>query len=351
MKTRRRFALGLFVVFLALLLLGARPTPLASQEEPSEGVARTAKALRLEPIRLVYRQLEGTYLKSPQSVFVDRTRGEVYVADTMNDLVAVYDRNGLPLFAFGYNREFKEPVKAVADPQGRIYVLSGVPRKVKVFSYRGEYLHDFPFPGFDLEPVPTTLTVDEAGNVYVADSATGQILVFDPAYRLKLTIGPGRFESVRAIAVDPEGNIYVADARSVPVQVFSPDGEFLRAWGEHAVGPENFSLPSGLAVDREGRVIVVDTVRQAILVFTKEGRFLNRYGGLGFGPGAVAYPTDVATDGAGRIYVVERVGRRLQILEQRLVTAPRSAVETRPAADPLREKVRRATADFLRKMR
>lgn len=345
----------LIIVFIALFTLGAGPTPPLSPDRPSEGEGKAAEALRLEPIRVVYRQMEGIALKSPRGVFVDSVRDEIYVADTMNDLVAVYDKNGLPLFAFGYNGEFKEPVKAVADPQGRIYVLNGIPRKVKVFNYRGEYLRDFPFEGLEEEPVPTALTVDQQGNLYIADAKSGQILVYDPDYRLKLKFGArgngnGRFQGVQAITVDREGNIYVADAMSVPLQVFSPEGKFLRGWGEHAIGPQNFSLPSGMAIDRDGRVIVVDTIRQAIAIFTKDGKFLGRYGGLGFQPGAVAFPTDVAADGDGRIYVVERVGSRLQILEERLVAATRAPGE-RMVPERVREDLRRSIADFLRSMR
>jgi len=343
----------LFLGLLALFTLGAGPTPTPPPDPPAQGGA--AKVLYLEPIRLVYRQVEGIALKSPQGVFVDRTRDEVYVADTMNDMVAVYDRDGLPLFAFGYNGEFREPVKAVADPRGRIYVLNGVPRKLKVFNYRGEYLQDFPFEGLDEEPVPSALTVDQKGNLYIADAKSGQVLVYDPDHRLRLKFGArgdgnGRFKSVQAIAVDQEGNIYVADAMGVPLQVFSPEGEFLRGWGEHAIGPQNFSLPSGVAIDREGRVIVVDTLRQTIVVFTKEGKFLGRYGGLGSQPGAVAFPTDVAADGNGRIYVVERVGSRLQILEQRLVATTRAPGERR-IPERVREDLQRSMADFLRSMR
>ncbi len=274
----------------------------------------------------------------------------------MNDLVTVYDLSGQPLFAFGYNGEFKEPVKAVADPQGRIYVLAGIPRKVKVFNYRGEYLHDFPFAGFDMEPVPSALTLDGQGNLYIADAASGQILAYDPEHRLHMRIGAsgdesGRFKNVQAIAVDQEGKIYVADAMAVPLQVFSPEGEFLRGWGAHAIGPQNFSLPSGVAIDQEGRVIVVDAIRQTIAVFTNEGKFLGRYGGLGFRPGAVAFPADVATDEHGRIYVVERVGSRLQILEPHVVMVHRARVPERQVPARVREEVRRSIAGLLRSMR
>ncbi len=344
------------VAGLAWLTLGAGPSaPIPAAQSPltapgDNGAAPVA--IRLQPFRLIYRQMEGTYLKGPRGVFFDRQRGEVYVADTMNDLVAVYDRQGMPLFAFGYNGEFKEPIKAVVDGKGRIYVLVGVGRKLKVFSYRGEYLHDFPFAGVEGKPLPTAITADGEGNLYIADSASGQILVYDADQRLRLRFGPGRtgesrFQTVQAITVDRQRNVYVADARSMPLQVFSPEGVFLRGWGEHASGPQNFSLPSGVAVDAAGRVIVADMIRQVVAVFTPNGAFLGRHGGLGFDPGAMAFPADVASDGERRLYVVERAGNRLQILDEEAMTPARSRAATGAAPARTREDIRRSISDFV----
>lgn len=348
--------LRIFLIFLLLFSVGAAQNAVPFEEKSSKEAADALRPIRLETTGIVYRQEEGTYLKAPRGVFVDRSTGEVYVADTKNDLIAVYDRDGLHLFSFGYNGEFKEPLKAVTDLQGRIYVLVGIPRKIKIFNYRGDYLQDFPFKGLEEEVVPTALAVDGEGEIYIADAGSGQILVYDSEYRLIMSIGAkgngdGHFRSVQGIAVDPQGNIYVADARSRPVQVFGSEGEFLRGWGEHATGPQNFSLPSGLALDSEGRVMVVDTLRHAIVVFTKEGRFLGRHGGKGMGPGAVTYPSDIATGPDGRVYVVERVGSRLQIMKERLVSAGRSVGERRKAPGLLKDKVKRDIADFLKKMR
>ena len=344
------------VAGLALLTLGAGPTPpVIAAQSPSAAPADNGAApvpVRLKPFRLIYRQIEGTYLKGPRGVFFDRQRGEVYVADTMNDLVAVYDRQGLPLFAFGYNGEFKEPTKAVVDGKSRIYVLAGAGRKLKVFSYRGEYLHDFPFPGVEGKAVPTALTADGEGNVYVADSASGQILVYDADQRLKLRFGTGRggdgrFQAVQAITVDRLRNIYVADAQGMPLQVFSSEGVFLRGWGEHAGGPQNFSLPSGVAVDSAGRIIVADMIRQVVSVFTPEGSFLGRHGGLGFDPGAMAFPADVASDGERRLYVVEKAGNRLQILDEENMTPSRARAAAGPVPARTREEIKRSISDFL----
>lgn len=339
------------------LIIAAAATSLRAETAGTAAQASpTRQRLGLEPIRVVYRHVEGTYLRSPHGIFVDRARSEIYVADTKNDLVAVYDPNGLPLFAFGYNGEIKEPLRVVSDPQGRIYVLAGAPRALKIFNYRGEYLRDFPFTDLEIEPDPSAITVDRDGNLYIADGASGKVLVYDSDYRLRLAFRTKGSEqrlvrSVQAIAVDPEGNIYVADARATPaVQVYSREGKFLRGWGEHDSGPQNFSLPAGLAIDSDGRVIVVDTLRHAIVLFTSEGRFLARYGGKGTQPGAVTYPTDIAADGGGRVYVVERVGSRLQILQERLVSA-RGGGHARAGSNPFRERIRRELADFMKTMR
>jgi DNA-binding beta-propeller fold protein YncE len=361
----------------ALALLGLSPFLQGSGPAPVIGAAAAAvpvvvpgavapapAPVRFQTARLVYRQIEGLLLKGPRGVFVDRRRGEVYVADTMNDLVCVYDLKGVPLFAFGYNGEFKEPVKAVVDGVGRIYVLAGVGGRVRVFSYRGEFLHDFAFPGLSGQTRPTALTADDEGNIYIADDVSGSILVYDSEQHLRLKLGGGRsgnvrFETVQAIAVAAGGDIYVAQAQGVPIQIFSPEGKYLRGWGEHSAGPQNFSLPSGLAVDAEGRLIVVDRIRNAIVVFAPDGAFLGRYGGLGFAPGAVAFPSDVATDGGNRIYVVERVGNRLQILDEQVVPVARrrrggSAGGSgngggAPVPSKEREELKRSLGDILRR--
>lgn len=324
------------------------PTPSASPVVVSN--------VTLQPLRVVYQQVEGTFLKSPRGVWVDRSKGDVYVADTSNDLVAVYDGMGLPLFSFGYNRELKEPVKAVADPTGRIYVLNGIPRAVKIFSYRGEYLNDFPLSGGTKTANPTALAVDQAGNVYIADANSRQIQVYDPQFRLIREFGrkaddSSHFNTVQAIAVDGDGTVYVADATGTPcIQVFSPEGKFLRGWGAHDAGPHNFSLPAGLAIDGEGRVIVVDTMRSAITVFTKEGNYLSRHGGQGRQPGAVSYPTDIASNGGKKIYVVERLGSRLQVFEEKVALVRRNASPP-SASKPMREQIQRELGGLLKGMK
>jgi DNA-binding beta-propeller fold protein YncE len=349
-----KLLLRITVLFL-FTCLAAGPGQAADSKSTSPAPP-AASNINLLPLRVVYQQVEGVFLKSPRGVWVDKAKGDVYVADTLNDLVAVYDSAGLPVFSFGYNRELKEPVKAVADATGRIYVLNGIPRAVKIFNYRGEYLNDFPLNVGTKERNPTALAIDQLGNFYIADANSRQIQVYNPQFRLIREFGKksdddGYFNTVQAIAIDADGTVYVADATATPcIQVFSPEGKFLRGWGAHDAGPHNFSLPAGLALDGDGRVIVVDTMRSTITVFTKEGDFLSRHGGQGRQPGAVSYPTDIASNGREKIYVVERLGSRLQVFEEKAALVRRNASPP-SASNPIREQIQRELGGFLKGMK
>ncbi len=356
-------ALALFAALNAALV----PSPAEAQTIKPPPVVlfgrnapRNTSTLSFKPVRLVYRQSEGEGFRKPTGVFVDGDTGEILVADSASNLVSVLNRDGVPLHSFGYNGEVIQPSKAVLDKRGRILVLGGVPRKVKVFSYRGESLGDFGLPGFDgaARAVPTALTVDGVGNLYIADSTSGRILVYDGEGRLSMTFGkrgegPGGFTSVTAITVDPSGTIYVTDAQHTPaIQLFDSQGNYLRGWGEHSGGPQNVSLPSGIAVGPSGNVFVADTIRQTIAVFTSDGHYLSRFGGLGTSPGSLAYPTDLAVDAAGRLYVTEASNTRLQVFEPMsggaVPPAPDRGRQGLPRND--REEIRQGLGDVLKDM-
>ncbi len=196
---------------------------------------------------VINRAAEGLLLKAPAGVFVDHTAGEVYVADPELGLVVVYGREtSWPMMAIGYNGEVNAPRKAVTDGQGRIYVLDMNPARVRIFTYRGEPLGTFAFPGLADASlvVPTALWADATGALYVGDGgAEKRILVYGADGALRLIVGrngkgAGELSSVVSITTDAGGRIYVLDGSGpVSVLTFSPDGAFLRGWGKHEGGP------------------------------------------------------------------------------------------------------------------
>ncbi len=280
-------------------------------------------ALAVEDIRaqaIVWGHLYEGAFGAPGGVFCDRDHGEILVADTRNHRIGIFDGQGLPLFSFSDEEHLREPRRVAVLKDGRILVTDSDRSRVKVFSYRGEFLSHLAPPVGEEKPVLGALAIDDAGTVYVGDDASGQVIVFDSALRYRFRFGSrgderGQFRSVAGIAISGK-TIAVVDHVATPVQLFDRAGNFLRGWGAHEMGAENFSLPAGVAIDAKGRVVVVDALRHEIKLFQQDGKFIGRYGAMGDGPGNVTYPSDVGVDAAGRLVVSESVGNRFQILAE-----------------------------------
>jgi sugar lactone lactonase YvrE len=276
------------------------------------------------PVTIVAEHLDGTPFQIPQGVFYDASHDEVFVADTGNALIGVFDGDGVPKFTFALGESASYPTSIFTDADGNIYVLRPGSASVAVFSYRGEPLRTVG-PGEIVEgtkPVLSGMGLGPDGRMYLLDGAAGRILVCNLDGTLVRTIrGSGRgglrLQAPYDIAFDPEGNLYVSDARGMPVQIYDPSGKFLRGFGKHEMGAENFAIPAGIAVAPDGRILVADPIRQDVKIYDPDGAYYDRLGGaFGQAPWEMAYPTDVAAGKGGRVYVVERVGRRLQILDR-----------------------------------
>ena len=276
--------------------------------------------VELKPVAILTSHLYEGPLRGPRGVFADSRRGEVWVADTGNDLLAVFTPDAMELFACRA-ASAPEPIRIVVDAQGRLLVVGNQRGVIRVLSPRGEYLSDLALPGIGKDAVFGTIAADTEGNLYVGDNESGQVFVYGPDFKLKLKFGErgsgqGEFQSISGIAADTE-NIFVVDQQITPsVQVFDRRGNFVRGWGKHDMGVDNFSLPEGVAIDAKGRVLVVDALRHEIKLFDRDGKFIDRFGGLGSRLGQIAFPGGVAVDARGRIYIADRGNDRVQVFEE-----------------------------------
>jgi DNA-binding beta-propeller fold protein YncE len=71
----------------------------------------------------------------------------------------------------------------------------------------------------------------------------------------------------KGIGVDSEGHLYVVESLSGIVQVFDQQGQLLYYFGQRGSGFGEFQLPSGLFIDRNDRVFVVDSHNRRVQVF------------------------------------------------------------------------------------
>jgi len=192
--------------------------------------------------------------------------------------------------------------------------------------------------------LPEGVTVDSAGNVYVADTSNHTIRKVTPVGTnwvvttlaglggaLGTNDGTGsaaRFSYPGGVAVDTNGNIYVADSENHTIRELTPAGVVTTLAGLAGVRGTNdgtgsaarFNNPSGVAVDTNGNIYVADSYNNAIRTITPAGVVTtiaglplftvigNPVGGSADGMNSSArfsFPAGVAVDSAGNVYVAD----------------------------------------------
>jgi len=202
--------------------------------------------------------------------------GNLYVADTKNHRIQVFDVTGRPLRAFG--------VMGKLDGQ----------------------LNE-----------PCGVALDAKGDVWVADTWNGRIAHFSPdgAWRGALIDPQKPFFGPRAVVVS-QGQIFVADTGNKRIARFDPDGRRISDWGSNGIGAGQFVEPVGLAADAAGNIYVADTGNHRVQVFEPGGKFVRQFPVFGwkdfytepymtFGPGASLFVTDSST---GRVALYDGQG-------------------------------------------
>ncbi len=245
--------------------------------------------------------------------------------------------------------QFKTPWGLAVDGEGRVYVADTWNHRIQVFDGEGNFLgkwgegvlvdtgedataraaHPFGFYG------PRAVAVDAQGNVYVADTGNERIL----AYRVRLdesgrltceylyqwgTAGsaPGQFLEPVGLAVDASGRLYVADAWNMRLQVFAPgpDGRIspqpaatweVPGW-ELSTGDNNKPY---VAVSSGGQVYLTVPGRNYVAATDGAGKVLLVWSGVDAGRVPMSIPVGIAVDEAGRVYVSDSGNGRILVFE------------------------------------
>jgi len=256
----------------------------------------------------------------------------VFVADSRNGRIQVFDRDGTFLRAFGAPGEapgqLGRPMN-LTIAQGRLYVPEYVNDRVQVFGLDGQSLRIIGGAGRGEGRfrTPGGVAVLPDGDLLVADFHNHRIQRLTPQGEFirqwgttgESGIGAGRFSYPTDVAAGPDGGFLVADGYNDRVQAFGPDGTFRTKWGGpfamNVHGPFHgwFATVTGIAVGPRGRVFVADFYNDRVQVFRPDGTFLTAFGQRGDGPGRFrhAIALDVAADGT--VYVADFLNDRVQI--------------------------------------
>lgn len=242
----------------------------------------------------------GARFSYPQDACVDRA-GNVYVADTRNstirkvtptgDVTTLAGLAGWPGSSDGNGSaaRFEEPTGVAADAGGTLYVVDRSAATIRKVTPLGDVTTFAGVAGSWGSTdgrgsaarffYPVDLTVDGAGNVYVADTGNATIRKITPAGDVTTLAGlagsreivdgsgsAAHFESPIDVAVDGSGNLLVAESNGSVVRLVTPSGLVTtiagRAWelgsadgtDDHA----RFNRPLGIAPGPAGTVYVSD---------------------------------------------------------------------------------------------
>ena len=155
---------------------------------------------------------------------------------------------------------------------------------------------------------PHGLTLDTAGNVFVADTDNGRIEKFSPDGTFLTSIGG--FEAPNGIAVDRAGNMYVAEIGSKHrIRKLGPDGTFIAEWAPGLYGPRK------VVIGPDNSVYVVDSGRNRIVKFSPDGQVLASWGSEGINDGQFRGVSSVAVDSTNKVYVADPVNSRIQVFD------------------------------------
>jgi DNA-binding beta-propeller fold protein YncE len=168
-------------------------------------------------------------LVSPSGIAIDKENRLLYVVDTQQDQVLVFDADSYKLL-----------------------------RRIGTAGKK----HTLTSPGnFSL---PDNVAVDKDGNVYVTDTLNDRVEIFDADGNFISQFGtagdgPGHFARPKGIAIDRDGHIWVTDEVQSRVQVFNKKGQLLIYFGGLGWYPGEFQALYGIASDnRDNRIITTE---------------------------------------------------------------------------------------------
>jgi DNA-binding beta-propeller fold protein YncE len=244
--------------------------------------------------------------------------GRLYVSDAKVGSVFIYER--LPqLTPVAELKYLSTPLGVLVDAQGSLFVGNDGRGNVEVYSSEGLKTATI---GEGTIQMPNDLALDAAGRLYVADSRSNKVWVFDLATGgLVRSIGDGELRFPAAVAV-AGGEVFVADQSNFGVKVFDLQGALLRTLG----GPVRqgslgfkwkglFIRLQDLEIDGSGRVHTLDSHMNLIQILDPVGGgYLGSYGTQGAAPGELNLPLGMALNASGEMAVANRANQRVDVI-------------------------------------
>ncbi len=171
-------------------------------------------------------------LQRPTGIAVDKERQILYVSDTLASEIKRYslkeNKELKPIGSKGSGEgELNRPTFITLDNEGKLYICDSMNYRIKIFDRGGKLLSSFGSLGNTIGSFssPRGIAVDKDGNIYVTDTLFNAVQIFDPQGNLLLVFGskgsgPGEFFGPEDIAISKDGKAFVTDSYNMRVEAF-----------------------------------------------------------------------------------------------------------------------------------
>jgi DNA-binding beta-propeller fold protein YncE len=176
-------------------------------------------------------------LTDPGGVAIDKENRFLYVVDTEKDQVVVFDADNYKVLrTIGTTGKkhtltdpgnFSMPTNVAVDSDGNLYVTDTLNNRVEIFDAEGNFIGEFGKAGDGPGRFarPKGIAVDCDGHIWVVDEVQSRVQVFDREGRLLIYFGeqgpyPGQFQAAYGIAIDPKNRVIVSEQFPGRVQAF-----------------------------------------------------------------------------------------------------------------------------------
>jgi DNA-binding beta-propeller fold protein YncE len=176
-------------------------------------------------------------LVDPVGLALDTENRLLYVVDTQQDQVIIFDADSLKelrrIGTGGKNHwlttpgDFGGPQGVALDKDGNVYVTDTMNNRVEIFDAEGKFISEFgrhcDGPGCFARP--KGIAIDGDGHIWVVDTMNDTLQVFNREGQLLTYLGghghyPGQFEAIVGVAIDKQNRVFTTEQYPGRMQMF-----------------------------------------------------------------------------------------------------------------------------------
>jgi sugar lactone lactonase YvrE len=230
--------------------------------------------------------------------------------------------SALSVIAFGQDTAQKDELflkpHGLSEYDGKIFMADSVGARIFILDFKQ---NSFALlkgnMGFGALKKPLNLTHDADGNLYVADAARREVLVYDREGNYLRALGKRQQIDMRPIDLAyADDRLYVVDVEHSMLRVLDPQtGQEIGQMGNGDDPESRTLLPIGLTRDDKGFLWVSNMATGRMMKFDRDGHCVDQFGQLGDTFGMFTRPKGLAVDDQNRLYVVDAGHGNVQIFD------------------------------------